>query len=160
MSKMNDTINDKITKNIHAQLMDLLPEDEIRAKVDYEIEEFFKTKKTSYGSTEPSQFSVLVQSLLKDKITTLIRNVFDSDYWKIEVNEALEVTIGTSLQNVLGIEPNALRNAVTKDIALSKARDLLMLLKMSVNSYGDPSLIGVAKAIDTAVAESLDRRKF
>lgn len=86
MSKMNDTINDKITKNIHAQLMDLLPEDEIRAKVDYEIEEFFKTKKTSYGSTEPSQFSVLVQSLLKDKITTLIRNVFDSDYWKIEVN--------------------------------------------------------------------------
>lgn len=72
----------------------------------------------------------------------------------------MEVTIGTSLQNVLGIEPNALRDAVTKEIALSKARDLLMLLKMSVNSYGDPSLIGVAKAIDTAVAESLDRRKF
>lgn len=130
----NDSINDTITKNIQTQLVNLLPEEDIRAKVDFEIERFFKNEKTSYGQISPSPFAKLVNEAIQEKVKRFVVELFNSPEWKVTVDEQLQVTIGSALETVLRIHPDVLKNTVAESIAKSNAIALMNLLRNQLSN--------------------------
>lgn len=149
----NDDINERISKNIQAQLLELLPEESIRQKVDYEIENFFKPKKNSYNNnTTPSEFALLVQEALTKQVKELVNSIFNSPEWKVEISEELELKIGSSLQKVLGVAPDALRDVVTREIAFRNASNLVQILTGAIANSGNYE---IANAIKTYMDSNL-----
>lgn len=127
----NDDLNKKLTELMQGQLMLLLPEDEIRTKVDTVIDEFFTRKPSNYhgGKSQPSAFEVMVVKHLEEKAKQVIESLFNSPAWKVSVNDKLEVLIGDSLQKVLGIKPEILSDYAAKAAATSRALLLASMLR-------------------------------
>ena len=128
----NDDLNQKVTERIQDQLLMILPEEEIRKRVDQVIDNFFSPSKDQYNRVEPSAFTRMVNKHLEAKANELIANLFQSEQWKTTLNSEMQLTMGSAVQTILGIDPNGLSTIVAKIIAAKKASDLLMLAGMHI----------------------------
>lgn len=136
----NDDLNKKVTERIQDQLLMILPEEEIRRRVDEVIDNFFAEKRSSdsWGNTRqvsPSDFANIVNAHLKNKVDSMVAQMFQSDAWKVTLNERMEVRIGEALQAVLKVTPQALELAVADQIALRRANDLMMVLTNAMRNH-------------------------
>lgn len=139
----NDDLNKRVAERIQGELVAILPEDEIRRRVDNVIGTFFKpgvvTNYCGSKSYTPSQFEKLVVSQLEKKAEEVIKALFNSPEWKVQVSEDLTVTIGIALQKAMGISPDVLKDTTAAIVARNRALHLASILRnvisASVNNY-------------------------
>lgn len=139
----NDDLNKRVAERIQGELVAILPEDEIRQRVDNIIDTFFKPGVvTSYSSSKsytPSQFEKLVITQLEKKAEEVIKALFDSPEWKVQVSDNLTVTIGIALQKAMNISPDVLKDTTAAIVARNRALHLASILgnviAASVNNY-------------------------
>lgn len=138
MTKPNDDLNQRITEVIKGQLIALLPEEDIRAKVDNVIDTYFAPRKNTYHphNNMPSEFELVVVKILEERAKTIINSILESPGWKVSVNEKLEAVIGDSLQKLLGIKPDALSEITAKAAATNRAMNLAAIIRDSMYATG------------------------
>lgn len=132
----NDDLNQKVTERIQDQLMMILPEDEIRKRVDTVIDSFFApVPKDQWGNNgRASAFAQIVQKHLDEKINNLLGAMFQSEQWKVSLDKEMNLQIGSAVKTILGIDENGLTTTVAKIVAARKASDLLSLVGMHIMS--------------------------
>lgn len=132
----NDDLNQRVTERIQDQLLLIMPEEDIRRRVDSVIEDFFTSSRDSYDRRQPSVFARMVHEHIKNKVDELLKVIFDSPEWKISVDEQLQVKIGTALQKVLGVTPNVLADTVAAEVARTRAMSLAYLITNNLRQSG------------------------
>lgn len=138
----NDDLNKRVAERIQGELVAILPEEEIRQRVDNVIDNFFSPGVvTSYNSGKsytPSQFEKLVVTELEKKANEVIKAIFNSPEWKVQISDDLTVTIGIALQKAMNISPDVLKDVtaaiVAKDRALYLASILGNVISASYNN--------------------------
>lgn len=154
----NDDLNKKVTARIQDQLLMILPEDEIRRRVDDVISDFFSPKKDYQGNRKlPSSFAEIVDKQLQDRIKKVTVAIFESPEWQVTVNDKMEVQIGAAIQAILNISPTALADTVANQIAKTRAQHLTLTLVNSLQQSGAISY-QIANSIQAAVFQALETR--
>lgn len=154
--KKNDDLNERVTARIQDQLMLIMPEEDIRRRVDMVVDNFFAITKDRYDNRVPSKFSLVVEGILKDKIRDLVIKIFDDPSWKVSVDENMQLKMGAALQVILGITPDALRETVAQQVAKARAMQLAMLITNNLRHSGAISY-EISNAIDTAVNTAIQQ---
>jgi hypothetical protein len=88
----NDDLNERITTAIEGQLLALLPPEDIRARVDMVIGNFFERQRHEYRTNEwvPSKFETIVSSLIAEHSQKIVREILSSPDWKVKVDNDLQ----------------------------------------------------------------------
>jgi hypothetical protein len=128
----NDDLNQKVTERIQDQLLMILPEEEIRKRVDHVIDNFFSSNKDRDDRVEPSAFSRIIAKQLDEKINELVGNLFRSKQWAVALDSEMNLVLGSAIKTILGIDENALSTTVAKIVAARKASDMLALVGMHI----------------------------
>ena len=138
----NDDLNQRVTEAIQAQIMGLIPEDELRQRVDNEIEKFFSPTKSPYhgGPITPSPFAKLVEQELTKVSSKYLSDLFNSKEWTTSVSESGELIVGETLQKVMGVSPDAFRDTLARSMAKSYALQVVQVLQISLYSQGQTDL--------------------
>ena len=143
MTKPNDDLNQRVAERIQAELVMLLPEEEIRTRVDAIIDSFFATGKVtetySSKSYKESPFEALVKQHLTSKANEIIKTIFNSEAWKVKIEDDLTISIGIALQKALNIDPDILKDVTAAAVARNRATHLAGilggLLAQNFNNY-------------------------
>lgn len=118
----NDDLNERITTAIEGQLIALLPPEEIRARVDTVIDQFFSRTKDRYSDRpQPSKFEEIVSKVLSEHSDKAIREILASPDWTAKVDGGLQITVGKGLQKVLGFDPDVIGDAAATIVAKKRA---------------------------------------
>lgn len=132
---MNDDLNKRVTERIQEQLVAILPEEDIRKRVDMVIDSYF-----SRSQGKESEFDKMVKKHLDERVSKLLSSIFYSPEWQVSVDENLRVHIGAALQTVLKLDPDALKDTTARIIALQQARDFMFAITCGLR--GSPTIAG------------------
>lgn len=153
-TKKNDDLNQRVTERIQDQLIMVMPEEDIRQRVDAVVDSFFSATEDRYGKRAPSVFSEIVSEHIREKVKKIADSIFDSPDWKVDLDDKMQLKMGKALQTILGIAPNALADTVATEVAKARAGHLAMLITNNLRHSGAMPHDTVYK-IEQAVHQSL-----
>lgn len=143
----NDDLNKRVTEKIQEAILFLMPEEEIRSKVDAEIEAFFNPTVDTYGRKAPSSFSKLLDGLLQKQVSDMMSKLLTSPQWQLKFNEDGSPVIGEAVAKVLGVSPDYFTNALIRAQAVAMHNSMLLSIANTMRNTGQ---WGLAEQLDKA----------
>lgn len=156
MPKKNDDLNERIADAIRAQLINLMSEDELRTRVDTEMEAFFKPRHYGRGEyTHPSCFAEMVNLQIKERTKPILEELFRSDKWKMSLNEQGDVVLGTFFTEVLKFDSTMMTDIAAQHVYRNLARSILLIIQDGMNNSGNWEIANAIQARINAAFDNL-----
>lgn len=126
-TEKNDDLNERVNQAIRAQLLALMPEDELRTRVDSVMVDFFREKKNgNIGYSSP--FADIVNNEMRKRVQPAIEELFRSEKWKLVIDEKGDIVLGEALAKIVGWDPTIIPEWAAKQAHLNMAKSIVMLL--------------------------------